>query len=111
MENKAIKEILSLDLKNIINVEALPLKPKSILLKAVSSGNTGLIDTSGRVIGTDSYWKVVKVGDEVKLAKPEDIILDFNSQGANYLSKGKDSYIVINDYNLEIWTDPSNYQH
>lgn len=109
MENKVIKEVAALDLKNVKNALAIKFHPKGVMLKAVTVGSNGLIDASGKAIGTNSWWEVVKVGDDVKLCEVGDIVLDFNTQGANYLSKGQDTFIIVKDYSLEIWVNEKDY--
>lgn len=109
MDNKTI-EILSLELKSVKNILDIKIKPKAIMIEAVSLKKSGLLGADGFSLDSANYWKVVKVGSDVTLIKAGDIVLDFNKQGANFIQKDSNRYIIINDYNLEIWTDSDNYE-
>lgn len=108
MDNKT-KEILSLDLKNVKNILDIKIKPKAVLIEAVSLKKSGLLGADGFSLDSASYWKVIKVGVEVTLTKVGDIVLDMNSSRANFLQKDDARYMIISDYDLEIWVDSDNY--
>jgi len=102
--------ISALDLKRVVNIDDVILKPDQVLMQSISPNKSTLILPDELIMSSNSMLKIIKVGDGVKFYKPGHIVLDWGSdKGFSYYYKGDSKFIMTDQYNIKLVVEEGNY--
>jgi hypothetical protein len=110
MNNSEQQQVRALNLKEIVDVSKLNIRPDSILIKSIRSNESEIILPNGVNHANITILEVIKVGDKVDTIKVGDIIIDFvNESNVSFYYKKDDNYLLTDKYNVSLWTTKENY--
>ncbi len=105
----AEKNIEALNLSKVKDITKLVIKPNSILIKITELKKSSIIGAEVYNDAQNIIWHVFMVGSNVSNINVGDLVLDVNMAGASFLKHGEDKYVLMDSYNVMLYTAADNY--